>query len=781
MVPSDTFDGATRTEREAHSRRRTPQVAFPRHIGPYRILLRLGEGGMGIVYLAKQSEPVERLVALKVVKSSLHGPMGMARFQVERQAMARLSHPNVAQLYEAGSTEDGSPFFAMEFVPGWTLTDYCDTKALPIEERLRLFVRICHGLQHAHQKGILHRDLKPSNLLVTVVEGEAVPKLIDFGIAKALDEPSDSTDLTGARRTPGTPTYMSPEAGAGGADLDTRTDVYSLGLVLYELLAGVLPLETRRQRLGSETPSITPEQVRPSNRVSGLGETTGRQVAERRRLKHSTLARRVQGDLDWIVLRAIAEEPDRRYASAAELAADIERHLTHQPVTAGPPSLRYRAGKFVRRHRAGVAAAALVALALVLGVAGTSMGLVRARQAERQAVEQAARADREAEAARRVSDFLTDVFEVSDPGVSRGNEVTARELLDNAADRIETQLHDQPLVRARMMHTLGRVYSQLGLFEQSESLLDDALSTRREELGGRHPEVAESLVAIGRVYREQGRLDEAIAAIRAGPDIQRSQPGSDPGEIADALYQIGFAHYRKGQYEAAETEFRRALALAERAHGPASPEVARLLNSLSAPYADRGLFAEAEQLSRRALQIYRATIGDKHRDTAVSLLNLARKVGGLGRLDEAITLQEEALATLQDVLGPEHPTVRQAMSHLGYNLFLAGRHEEARPHLERALQLDRGDPAVKSGLVASRCTNLGLVYCSVAWARRSPSSRRPRGFEIESSSRRIRTAPPRSGASPTSTVIRADTGRPRLSTGRLSKSARTRSPQSTLS
>lgn len=595
----------------------------------------------------------------------------------------------------------------MEFVPGWTLTDYCDTKSLTLEERVKLFIRVCHGLQHAHQKGILHRDIKPSNLLVTIVQDETVPKLIDFGIAKSLEESADTTDLTGAR-TPGTPAYMSPEARAGGVDLDTRADIYSLGLVLYELLVGVRPFDKRHK--SSEGQSTTAEQVLPSSRVSGLYETIGRQVAERRRLKPSELARRTRGDLDWIILKAIADDPDRRYASAAEFAADLEQHLSHQPVSAGPPSLRYRAGKFVRRHRTGVAAAALVALALVLGVAGTSVGLLRAREAERQAVEQAARADREAETARRVSDFLTEVFDVSDPGGSRGNEVTARELLDNAANRIETQLHDQPLMRARMMHTLGRVFGQLGLYERSESLLDAALSTRREKLGGRHPDVAESLVALGSVYRDLGRLDEALATSREGLDIRRSQPGSDLGEIADTLFLIGVVHYRKGRYEAAETEMRRALVLAERTHGPASPEVARILNMLSGPYSDRGLYAEAEQLNRRALEIRRAAIGDNQRDTAVSLLNLARAVGGLGRLDEAITLQEEAFAILQDVLGPEHATVRQAMSNLGYNLFRAGRHEEARPHLERALQLDRGDPAVRSNLVASRCTNLGLVY-----------------------------------------------------------------------
>ena len=593
----------------------------------------------------------------------------------------------------------------MEYVPGEALTDHCDQEHLTVEERLRLFIRVCQGVQHAHQKGILHRDLKPSNLLVAEVEGQPLPKVIDFGIAKALDEPlTEKAGLTGLRAI-GTPEYMSPEALAAGGDLDTRTDVYSLGVVLYELLAGVLPHEPRRPGSGSpfESASTRPAAARPSTRVSSLDGATGRQVAERRGLTTSVLAKRVRGDLDWIVMKAIADEPDRRYPSAADLAADVERHLKHEPVTATPPSLRYRAGKFVRRHRAGVAAAALVALTLVLGIAGTSLGLVRARQAEKDARAQA-------EAARQLSDFLTEVFDVSDPGVSRGNAVTARELLDRAAARIATQLENQPLVRARMMQTLGRVYGQLGLYEQSESLLDSALSLRREALGDRNPEVAQSLVELGVVYTEEGRLEEAAAAIREGPDIQRDRLEPDAPEIATALYRLGWVLLRQGLYEQAEERLQRALDIAERVHGPASTEVARINSSLAGSYTSRGLLAEAEPLLRKALSIHEATVGRKHGDTASAHYNLAATVFGLGRPDEAIQMTREILATREAVLGPSHNLVGQTLSNLGYMLFFVGRYDEARPYLERAVELARSDAAVKSGATASSNTNLGLVY-----------------------------------------------------------------------
>ena len=340
---------------------------LPERIGPYRILDVLGEGGMGVVYLAEQTKPVRRQVALKVMRHVMTQPLAVIRFDAERQALARLQHPNVAQMYEAGTTEDGHLYFAMEPVDGQPIGKYCDQYRLSIQERLELFCAVCAGVQHAHQKGILHRDLKPSNILVTEVQGGPVPKIIDFGVAKALDQPLVDATLYTDDRLVGTPAYLSPEALGSNekdADIDTRSDVYSLGIVLYELLVGVRPFDTRGLGfLQVLTKVLEDEPEGPSTRWTTLDIETRQAIADRRRLERSALKKRLRGDLDWIVMKAIAKDRRLRYRSPSELAADLRRHLEHRPVEAGPPSRFYRLGKLVRRHRALVAAALVVVLA----------------------------------------------------------------------------------------------------------------------------------------------------------------------------------------------------------------------------------------------------------------------------------------------------------------------------------------------------------------------------------------------------------------------------------
>ncbi|MEZ5466715.1 MAG: serine/threonine-protein kinase [Lysobacterales bacterium] len=651
-----------------------PVFKHPEQIGPFRILRLLGEGGMGAVYLAEQSEPVKRQVALKLVHASLRSPMALARFTAERQAMARLSHPNVAQLYEAGTTRDGFPYFAMEYMPGKAFVDYCNLKRLDIRERVAMFVQICQGVHHAHQKGLIHRDLKPSNLLVAEIDGQAVPKVIDFGIAKAVDQPlGDEAELTGAGAI-GTPSYMSPEAFAANSDLDTRTDVYSLGIVLYELLVGVRPHDVSGAALVKLNASgRRPESKRLTVRISGLEETRVRAIAEERRMSKSELAEHLRADLDWIVTKAIAEDRDQRYASVAELAADLNRFLANQPVEARPPTFRYRAGKFVRRHRLAVAAAAMVLVALILGIVGTSVGMIKAA--------------REAEAARQVSSFLTRVFEVSDPGEARGNTVTARELLDQAAHRIQVELQDQPIVRARLMRTMGGVYQNLGLYAEAVPLEEAALAARRAALGDQHPDVGRSLNALGTLYNRAGRYQEAEPLQRQAVAILERSLGPASPDLAEAQMQLGLTCFLLGKSDEAESLYRSALAIRESALGPDHPDVAANLSHLGYLLNNQERYQEAEPFLLRALKIRESALGPDHFLVALSLDLLGDLYGREGRNAEAQALYLRSLAIKRKVYAPDHPLIAESHFALGNVYAAQGKAEQAAQELRTGLAM----------------------------------------------------------------------------------------------
>jgi len=443
-------------------------------IGPYRVVRLLGRGGMGAVYLAEQEQPIRRQVALKVVRAELETRSLLARFEAERQSLARMSHPGIAQVYDAGQA-GGLPYFAMEYVDGLPLTDHCDARRLDLSARLELFIEVCAAVQHAHQKGVIHRDLKPSNLLVADASGRAQPKVIDFGIAKAVSgRLTDHTLVTELGLVVGTPEYMSPEqAEMGEAGIDTTTDIYSLGVVLYELLTGTLPHDPKSLR-GAGLPGLAraireQEAPRPSNRVTGLG-ARATTVAGQRHTDAPSLRRQLSGDLDWIVLKAMEKDRARRYASASELAEDIRRHLRDEPVLAGPPGAAYRIRKFVARHRAAVTAAALVAVALVAGIALATTGLVRARRAEAEAVRQRTAAEAETRKATAVSDFLKDMLASADPH-NAGRDVRVADVLKRAAEKADSAYAGEPALEAAVRDTIGTTFQSLGDLPSAEKHL----------------------------------------------------------------------------------------------------------------------------------------------------------------------------------------------------------------------------------------------------------------------------------------------------------------------
>ncbi|MBZ5640897.1 MAG: serine/threonine-protein kinase [Acidobacteriia bacterium] len=658
-----------------------------RTIGPYRLLRLIGEGGMGEVWLAEQVAPVRRRVALKLVKAGMDTREVIARFEAERQALAVMEHPAVAKVFDAGETPSGRPYFVMEYVPGEPINAYCDRQQLTPAERIALFVEVCDGVQHAHQKGIIHRDLKPSNILVETREDKPLPRIIDFGIAKAAAlRLTDRSLLTELGAMIGTPEYMSPEqAGVSSLDVDTRTDVYSLGVILYELLVGALPLDsaTLRGAAFDEIRRLIREvdPPRPSERATGPGPAT-LESAKNRRTEPGRLAGLLRGDLDWITMKALDKDRARRYASPSELAEDLERHLRNLPVSAGPPSLAYRARKFVRRHRLGTAAAALIALSVVAGTIGTSLALVRARRAE-------AVARQEAEAARQVSDFMRGLFRVSDPGVSRGARPTAREILDRGAARIDRDLASQPAVRARLLGVLAGVYQNLGEFEPAERLFEEALTVRRSALPDDKAGLAALLDQLAWLYYLRNEFGKARPPAREALAIQEAMPARDDHVYANTLHTLASILDKSGDHAQAVVYFERALEVRQKAFGPESVEVARSLNSLAIVRQSLGDLASARAYYERALAIAPKTIGEDHPHAITWLNNLGTLLYDMGAFEESRKVHARCLALRERVFGPDHPDVAQSLENLGASDLELKEPRKAIPLCRRAAEIFR--------------------------------------------------------------------------------------------
>ena len=587
-------------------------------MGSYRILREIGRGGTGTVYLAERSDGrYEKSVAVKVPHRGSGTEELLSRFATERRILAGLDHPNIARLLDAGSAEDGQPFFVLEHVEGEPLDRYCEERGLSLEARLKLFRTICGAVQFAHRNLVIHRDLKPGNILVTP-EGE--PKLLDFGIAKLWRSEGEAGDESpAAGRRPMTPRYASPEQVAG-EPLTTATDVYSLGVVLYRLLAGVHPYDTDCGAAELERRICQVEPRRPSEHVSGRSR------------------RRLEGDLDHILLMALAKSPHHRYSSAEQLSEDLRRFLEGLPVRARRPTLLYRGGKFLRRHRIGAAmTAALLALIAVFALSTLA-------QHRRTALEAAKAA--------RTLEFLTEMFELSEPARSQGRTITAREILDRGAERIGGgEFSDQPEVQAELLATVGRVYSRLALFEEARPLLEKALALRRSFAS--EADLAVSLEDLANVWSETGELEEAEALYRQAFDLRRKTYGERHPAVATSLNQLAGGLFDLGRYQEAEPLYLQALELREGLFGEEHAQVATTVNDLAVLYHQMGELERAEPLYRRALRARRRALGPHHPDLVTSLNNLAIVQRQRGNLDESEVLAREAVTIARQVFGKE--------------------------------------------------------------------------------------------------------------------------------
>jgi len=682
----------------------------PETIGPYHVVQVIGEGGMGVVYSAEQLQPVRRRVAIKMMKAGLSSRDVVGRFEAERAALAVMDHPGIAKVLDAGVSENGRPYFVMELVRGLRIDEYCDRFRLTVPERVELFIQLCHAVQHAHQKGVVHRDLKPSNVLVTEQDGSAVPKIIDFGIAKATGQRlTDAPVVTTLGQAIGTLAYMSPEQAEGSElDVDTRADIYSLGIILFELMVGRVPLDPKEkgvpyflsQLVARDTSLPTPSQRLGDDPATALAR--GTQIAGLRHL--------VRGDLQWVIMKAVDKDRSRRYETANGFALDLRRALDDEPVLARPPSAGYRLSKMVRRHRGVVAAVAVAVLALIGGTVATSVGLLEARAATELARAAGERAEQEAATARQVSDFLINLFEVSDPGEAQGSSVTAREILDRGARRVEAELSDQPVVQARMMAAIGSVYQGLGLYDDALSLLGRALTLREGYLPEGDPEIALSLERLGVLQRVRGDLEASETNLRRALAIFEALPDPNPDDVGHTLLSLGGTVLVRGRMAEAEPLLTRALQIEEGELGTEHEELATILQDLGGVAFYQGEYAKASQYWSRAIAIRERRLGPDHPELAAVLSNLGGAYHMEGRYDDALLAYERARSIWARALEPEHPRFGTILTNIGETYAAMGRYTEAEPMLVEALRIKERNLSPNEPSIATTLMILADVY-----------------------------------------------------------------------
>jgi len=664
-------------------------------IGRYKLLQQIGEGGCGVVYMAEQEEPVRRRVALKVIKLGMDTKSVIARFEAERQALAMMDHPNIAKVLDAGATDTGRPYFVMELVRGVRITDYCDQNNLSTADRLDLFMQVCRAIQHAHQKGIIHRDIKPSNILVTLHDGVPVPKVIDFGIAKATQgRLTDKTLFTAFEQFIGTPAYTSPEqAEMSGIDIDTRSDIYSLGVLLYELLTGKTPFEAKdllaagldemRRTIREKEPE------RPSTRLSTMLEGELTTTATRRGTEPPKLMHLVRGDLDWIVMRCLEKDRTRRYETASGLASDIQRHLSQEPVTACPPSNSYRFRKLVRRNKLAFAAGVSVAAALLIGLGVSTWMFVLEREAKREQTHLRQEAQTEAARSAQVAQFMRGMLSGVGPSVALGRDTKMlREILDQTAQSLN-ELESQPGVEADLRATLGNVYYDLGEYVEAAAMHRQALSIRKNLLSDEHPDVANSLSDLGKALYRLRQETEAESLHRQALAMRRRMFGNTNAGVAASLFELAeVLKERERTRTEAEQSYREAQVIWARLPGH-ELEVAKALIGLGKVLEHAGKPRESEQSLREAVSIQRRLLSGTHPDLAYSLSTLGRILAKFpGKLAEAETNLLEALAIQKKVLGDHRDTV-WSLDALGLLRLRQGRPTEAETVQREALATHR--------------------------------------------------------------------------------------------
>lgn len=684
----------------------------------YRVEELLGRGGMGDVYAATQTGPIQREVALKIIRPGMDSSQVVARFQAERQTLARMNHPFIAKVFEAGTTPDGRPFFAMERVRGVPITEYCVSQRLDSRARLRLFLAVCDGVQHAHQKGVIHRDLKPSNLLVSAEGGAPVPKIIDFGIAKALApdpfmEEAGATPVTQLGQVMGTPDYMSPEqADLEEAAVDTRTDVYSLGVILFELLVGEVPIRTRGDT--GATPSERARRLReiepprPSRRLRALAEGSALDSGSLSGTESlEDLYSLYRRDLDWIVLKALSKEQDRRYSSPAELAADLERFLNDEAVLARPPSRTYRVQKFVRRHRVGVVAAAGVLAAVITGAIAASVGFVQARQAESEALRLAAVAQQESRTAEQVSRFLVDLFDAADPFVGIGPETPVRELLDKGVRDLRSGLQEEPEVRGRLLVKIAEVHESLGLLDEALQYAREAAAIYEEQSDeGLLADHAVALTVVSDLIIENNPTAEALETAERAVALARRSDSQKT--LATALRQLGSAQVELGAMNESLQTFDEAIAIAETV-GDETDRVATVYASVQ-PLLILEDLLEAERRLDQVIAFYSASGAEGEMRLANVLGAYGEVVLRLQRFEEAENAFRRALDLFTEVLGPDHVMTLRARGSLAALLLRGGRTEVARELLEETRRVAERDHADNLLLNANINNDLGKAY-----------------------------------------------------------------------
>ncbi len=716
-------------------------------IGPYKLLQQIGEGGMGTVFMAEQIQPVQRKVALKVIKAGMDSRQVIARFEAERQALAMMDHTNIARVLDAGTTESGRPYFVMELVHGVPITKYCDDNRLTPRERLELFVAVCQAIQHAHQKGIIHRDVKPSNVMITLYDGKPVPKVIDFGVAKAIEQKlTERTLFTQYGTVVGTLEYMSPEqAEMSALGVDTRSDIYSLGALLYELLTGSTPLSHKRFReaaYGEILRMIKEEEPpRPSTRLSDSGEALA-SISAQRQMEPAKLTKLLRGELDWIVMKTLEKDRNRRYQTANGFLADVQRYLNDEPVQACPPSAGYRLKKFVRRNSGSVLAATSLLLLLIAGIIGTSWGLVRAVRARRDAVAaQGAEAKqrqlaqgneakalvataaekeaketalaREAET-RAVLDFVQNkVFAAARPlgyEGGLGHEVTLRRAIEAALPFVDKSFADQPLIEARLRMTLGASFSFLSEAKLAAEQYQAARTLYTKHRGPDYPNTLASMTGLANDFEALGRYAEAHEIRQETWAPMKAKLGADHSSTLQSMMGVANSYDALGRHADALKLHVETLSLTKAKLGPDHPDTFMSMYNLANSYARSGRYADALKLHEETLLLRKAKLGLDHPDTLKCMMVVANGYEALGRHADALKLREETLALQKARLGPDHSDTLKSMNNLAVSYHNFGRHSDALKLREETLALLKTKFGPDHPDTLASTNNLALSY-----------------------------------------------------------------------